>query len=249
MEELTHGGLFEGIGGFSIAARRCGIDTKWVCEINHYRKQILRQHFKDAHQYRDIRKLHTPPRVDIITGGFPCQNISVAGNGLGIIGEQSRLWAEYLRIIHHGRPRYVIIENSTQLRNKGLEIILHDLSKIGYDAQWQCLRATQFGYPHRRERLFVIAYSPEIRRRQTGYVPIFRSFTEIPGRAYRPVILPVPVKRIFPRRNPHDVSVNYGLPSGLDKNQISAIGDAVIPDIAEYLFRCVLHHFKNLNDK
>ena len=165
---------------------------------------------------------------------------------MGIIGEQSRLWAEYLRIIYESNPWYVIIENSTQLRNKGLEIILHDLSKIGYDAQWQCLRATQFGYPHRRERLFIVAYSAEIRRRQIGHVQIFRSINEIFGEPYRQVGLPVPIKRIFPKRNPGDVSGNYGLSTGLDRNQIAAIGDAVVPDIAEYIFRCVIEHYKQL---
>jgi len=240
MTLTTHAGVFEGIGGFSLGAQRAGLQTTWVCEINPFRKQILRTHFKHATQYRDIRSLHNPACIDILTGGFPCQNISVAGNGAGIVGRESRLWVEYYRIICECRPRYIIIENSSQLRNKGLEIIFCDLSKIGYHAQWECLRAYEFGYPHARERLFIVAYAPEVGRRQIGHVPVFGEINEVLGRPYRPVILPVPIKRIHPHSNNSNIHGNYGLSRGLDRSAIAAIGDAVLVDIAEYIIKCIL---------
>lgn len=235
----THAGVFEGIGGFSLAALRCGLTTKWICEINTYRKQILRQHFPHAYQYRNIVQLKNPERVDVLTGGFPCQDISVAGKAAGIIGPQSRLWAEYLRVIYESMPRYIIIENSSQLTNKGLEYILYDLAKIGYDAQWECLRAFDFGFPHIRERLFIVAYPAEIGRRKVGDVQIFQSITEILGEPYRQAVLSMPIKRVTPKSNNNSISGNYGLSKGLDRNAIAAIGDAVIPRIAEYIIKCI----------
>jgi len=245
MQLKTHGGLFEGIGGFSIGAARTGLTTKWVCEINPYRKQILRQHFQHAEQYRDIRKLTNPTKVDILTGGFPCQNISVAGNGSGIVGPESKLWHEYFRIIYEVQPRYIIIENSVQLRNKGFEYILHDLSKIGYDAQWECLRAIEFGYPHQRERLFIVAYPHKVGRfAESGELQIFKSIAEVFGKTPGQVDLPVPIKRIHPRTNNGHPLSDYGLSCGMDRQAIAAIGDSVLPDIAEYIFRCILLHNK-----
>lgn len=248
MNQLTHGGLFEGIGAFSLGAQRAGIITKWVCENNHWRKKILRKHFKDAQQYGDIRKLNAPPEVDIITGGFPCQDISVAGKFDGIIGEQSRLWYEYIRIVHQCRARYIVIENSIQLKNKGLEFILYDLAKAGYDAQWQVLSAEQFGYPHKRERLFIVAYASEIGRRQKWPIQIFGSITEILKRPYRQVVLPVPVKRIRWDSNSVDIRMRYGLSARMDRTRISAIGDSIVVDKAEYIMKAILR-FDNLTNQ
>ncbi|MDP1763062.1 MAG: DNA (cytosine-5-)-methyltransferase [Sediminibacterium sp.] len=235
----THGGLFEGIGGFSLGAKRCGLTTKWICELDKYRRNILRKNISDAHQFKNIRTTKSPPPVDLITGGFPCQNISTAGGRSGIIGTESQLWFEYLRIIYEVQPRYVIIENSTQLRNAGIEFILYDLSKIGYDAEWECLQASQFGYRHKRERCFIVAYPSEIRRNQIGNVQIFKEINEILGDTYRPVDLSMPIKRFNRATNSNDVRNNYGFSKGLDRNRIAAIGDAVSPDIAEYIIKCI----------
>ena len=236
----THAGVFEGIGAFSLAAQRCGIKTEWTCEINHWRKKILRKQFPDVKQHNDIRKLSYPPPVDVLTGGFPCQDISVAGNFTGIIGEQSRLWYEYIRVIHEVGPRYVIIENSVQLKSKGLEFILYDLAKAGYDAQWQVLSAEQFGYPHKRERLFIVAYAAEIGRGQKRPVQIFQKITDVLERPYRQIVLPMQIKRIKWDSDSSDVRMCHGLSARMDRTRISAIGDAIIPDIAEYILKCII---------
>ena len=102
----------------------------------------------------------------IITGGFPCTDISVAGKGAGIIeGKQSSLWFEYWRVIRELRPRFAIIENVAMLTNRGLDVVLSSLAEIGYDAEWQDIRAEDMGAPHRRERIWIVAYPERDGRR------------------------------------------------------------------------------------
>ena len=148
--ELTHGSLFSGIGGFEVGAERAGIKTIWNCEFEDFQSNVLKKIDKDAEQYRDIRTANITRYVDIISGGFPCQDISVAGKMVGIKGERSGLWSEMWRTIRVVRPKYVIIENSPALLIRGFEQVLCDLSKIGYDAEWQVISNIAFGYPHRK---------------------------------------------------------------------------------------------------
>ena len=95
--------------------------------------------------------------IDVICGGFPCQDISTAGKGAGITGERSGLWKEYARIIGEVRPRYVIVENVAALLGRGIERVLGDLAALGYDAEWHCIPASAVGAPHRRDRIWIIA--------------------------------------------------------------------------------------------
>jgi site-specific DNA-cytosine methylase len=94
----------------------------------------------------------------VLSGGFPCQDISYAGKGEGIDGERSGLWSEYARIIRELRPRYVVVENVAALLGRGMERVLGDLAAIGYDAEWQSIRASDVGAPHRRERIWIVAH-------------------------------------------------------------------------------------------
>lgn len=154
---LTHGSLFSGIEGFGLGAALAGIKTVWSCELEDYQTLIIKKNFGEQHEInRDIRTYKNPSFVDIISGGFPCQDISIAGKGVGIIGERSGLWSEMFRIIRKVRPRYVLIENSPMLVVRGFEQVLCDLSEIGYDAEWQCLSGTDFGIQQNRERLIVL---------------------------------------------------------------------------------------------
>jgi DNA (cytosine-5)-methyltransferase 1 len=104
--------------------------------------------------------------IDVICGGFPCQDISVAGRGAGIEGSRSGLWSEYARIIGELRPRYVIVENVAALLGRGLDRVLGDLAEIGFDAEWHCIPASAVGAPHRRDRLWLVAYPNGGRQRQ-----------------------------------------------------------------------------------
>jgi DNA (cytosine-5)-methyltransferase 1 len=98
------------------------------------------------------------PPVDVLCGGFPCQDISLAGRGAGIGGERSGLWGQYARLVGELRPRYVLVENVSALLARGLDVVLADLHTLGYDAEWDCLPASAFGAPHRRDRIWLVAY-------------------------------------------------------------------------------------------
>jgi DNA (cytosine-5)-methyltransferase 1 len=105
--------------------------------------------------------------VDCIAGGFPCQDISLAGKGAGLEGERSGLWREYARIVAEIRPRFVFVENVAALTARGLDRVLADLAALGFDAEWLCVRASDVGAPHKRERIFVLAHAPGIAERES----------------------------------------------------------------------------------
>lgn len=157
--------LFSGIGGFSLGLEAAGMRTVAFCEIDPYCRRVLARHWPEVPCYEDIRTL-THQRlatdgiaVDVMCGGFPCQDISVAGSGAGLTGERSGLWFEYLRLIGEIRPTWVIIENVSIFRSRGLDVVLGGLSEIRYDAEWHCIPASALGAPHRRDRIWIVAYS------------------------------------------------------------------------------------------
>lgn len=232
--ELTHGSLFSGIEGFGLGAALAGIKTEWSCEFEKYQTKVIKKNLGDEHTvYGDIRTLENPPFVNIISGGFPCQDISVTGKGAGIKGSRSGLWGQMHRIIGEVRPDYVIIENSPLLRKRGFEYVLHGLSEIGYDAQWQCLRGSFLGLQQLRERIYIIAYSNSNFSEQQRNRQIFRE-------PYLPWELP----RVYPgwkeRRDlpePRTFRSVNELPDLVDRNK--CVGNAVQPLMAQYLFECI----------
>ena len=164
-KQITIGSLFSGIGGFELGLERAIPNSKtiWQCEQNKFARKVLNKHWKDVPIYDDIKEMKhgTIDIVDIICGGFPCQDISQAGKGKGIAnGERSGLWFEMLRIIDMVRPRIAIAENVTAITQKGrgMDIVISSLSQIGYDVEWIDVRASDEGAPHKRERIFFIAY-------------------------------------------------------------------------------------------
>jgi site-specific DNA-cytosine methylase len=164
--------LFSGIGGFSLGLERTGgFETVAFCEIDPFCRKVLAKHWPTVRQYEDVKTL-TAERLsadgvvpDVICGGFPCQDISFAGKGAGIEGERSGLWSEYARLIGELRPEYVIVENVAALLSRGLDRVLGDLASIGFDAEWHCIPASAVGAPHRRDRLWLVAY-PECSERR-----------------------------------------------------------------------------------
>jgi DNA (cytosine-5)-methyltransferase 1 len=157
---LNVGSLFAGIGGFDLGFERAGMHTAWQVEQDPYCRAVLARHFPDAERFEDVRDVgaHNLAPVDLICGGFPCQDISVAGRGEGIDGARSGLWSEYARIVGELRPRYVVVENVAALLRRGLGRVLGDLAALGYDAEWDCIPASAVGAPHRRDRLWLVAY-------------------------------------------------------------------------------------------
>ena len=155
--------IFSGIGGFSIGLEAASMQTVAFCEINPFCRQILKKHWPSVPIFSDItvidkEDLKALPRIDIIAGGFPCQDISVAGKKKGIAAKRSGLWKEFARLINEIGPKYAIIENVANLRSTGLISVLQDLWAIGYNAEWHCIPASAFGAPHRRDRIWIIAY-------------------------------------------------------------------------------------------
>jgi DNA (cytosine-5)-methyltransferase 1 len=118
----------------------------------------------------DISTFSYSGDVDLVTGGFPCQDISIAGKGEGIEGERSGLWTEFKRVISEIRPRFALIENVPALTFRGLDRVLCDLAEIGYDAEWQCISASEVGAWHKRERIWIIAYPTSSRFSTGGYI-------------------------------------------------------------------------------
>lgn len=159
------GSLFSGIGGIEIGFKRQGFKTEWFVENDKYAQEILKKRFPETIIFDDITQVdfRTVPQVEILTGGFPCQDISNAGKQKGIEGERSGLWQEFKRAISEIRPKVAFIENVSALTHRGLDTVLCDLAEIRYDAEWYCVRASDVGAWHRRERIFIIAY-PSITR-------------------------------------------------------------------------------------
>ena len=157
---FTMGSLFAGIGGFDLGFERAGFKTLWQVEIDPYAQKVLAKHFPEAKRYGDIRdcgRANLVP-VDVICGGFPCQDISNAGLRAGMAGERSGLWGEMHRIIGELRPRFVLVENVAALLGRGIGRVLGDLAEIGYDAEWEVISAADVGAPHLRERVWIICY-------------------------------------------------------------------------------------------
>ena len=164
--------LFSGIGGFSLGLERTGgFETVAFCEIEEYPRKVLAKHWPEVPCYHDVREVtkelldRDGIAVDVITGGFPCQDLSVAGKLAGIEGERSGLWSEIVRLIGELRPRYVIVENVANLLRGPFEqpggwfsTVLRDLAECGYDAEWENIPASALGACHRRERVWIVGY-------------------------------------------------------------------------------------------
>jgi DNA (cytosine-5)-methyltransferase 1 len=241
--ELTHGSLFSGIGGFEEGAKLAKIATLWNCEYESFQRSILKKHYQESKQYEDIRQAIIRERVNIISGGFPCQDISVAGKMEGITGSRSGLWSEMFRIIRDSRPEYAIIENSPALLIRGFERVLCDLSEIGYDAEWQVISNIAFGYPHKRERLYVIAYTNEIGlqsniRTNGGFKSVFKQWTSNQNDGY------TLSKRIHEIGQSEVIRNGNGFQSWT--HRVGSIGNAVNPTIAYYLFECIKSHYERV---
>lgn len=159
MNQLRHLDIFAGIGGFSLGLQRAGL-TKPVCfvEIDPFCQRVLEQHWPGTPCDDDVRtREFTEGEADVITGGFPCQDLSLAGLGTGLSGARSGLYRHAIRAVRLVRPLYAILENVAALLGRGLGTVLGDLAEIGYDAEWHCIPASTVGAPHQRDRVWIIA--------------------------------------------------------------------------------------------
>jgi DNA (cytosine-5)-methyltransferase 1 len=166
--DLSSISLFAGIGGIDLGLRPLGVRTVCFVEREAYAAGVLASRMAegsldDAPIWSDVSTFDGRPwrgRVGLIAGGFPCQDISNAGQRAGIVdGESSGLWREYVRIVREVGPRFVFVENVSALLVRGLDVVLGDLASLGFDAEWGVFRASDVGAPHRRERVFILAHA------------------------------------------------------------------------------------------
>ena len=232
---MTVGSLFAGIGGFDLGFERAGYEIKWQVEIDEYCQKVLAKHWPNVKRYGDICDVTGKQigYVDVITGGFPCQDISNAGKGAGIEGERSGLWKEMQRIICEVRPRYVVVENVAALLGRGIGTVLGDLAASGYDADWQCRPASAFGAPHRRNRVWIVADTQ-------SDVPSEPRRTRPGGGGFNNIGLPATgrISTDHWATEPDVGRVAHGIPARV--HRLRGLGNAIVPQIAEWIARRIL---------
>lgn len=243
--------LFSGIGGFSLGLERAklegaeidGFETVAFCEIEGFPRKVLAKHWPDVPCYHDVREL-TAERlaadgiaVDVITGGFPCQDISFAGKGAGLAGERSGLFYEVARLVGELGPNAVVLENSAMLLGRGLADVLGALASLGYNAEWHCIPAGAIGAPHERDRIWLIAYPDSERRGQynSPSIAILSSLAGYSnGSGFEGWQTP------WERQLEAVCRVDDGLRGQMDKLGFQALGNAVVPQIPELIGNAIL---------
>lgn len=284
--------LFSGIGGFSLGLERAGMETVAFCEMDKDCQMVLKKHWPEVPIVSDVQNLNKktiekikfeaercarsshemshPPRfesIDVICGGFPCQDISVAGHKEGLDGKRSGLWFEFKRLIKEIKPRYAIIENVGNLRSKGLAAIIKDLWSIGYVGEWHLISARSLGAPHLRDRIWIIAY-PDSKRleRQRKSSRIQEEHTDSDSstdiiadsndfRLWKPFASEKEKQQWWTETAlslshwEETQSIVCGVDDGLSrgverhrKQRIKQLGNAVIPQIPELIGRAIMKH-------
>jgi DNA (cytosine-5)-methyltransferase 1 len=202
---------------------------------------VFAEHWHGVPIYEDVREL-TAARlvadgiaVDVICGGFPCQDLSTSGRGDGLDGERSGLWRDFARLICEVRPQFVIVENSPELLNGWMGDVLGPLAQFGYDAEWECIPALAVGAPHKRNRVWIIAYPTGFRQPgQGGLLNAIRS-TPHPYREASGLVDAVQGNAVPFVCDRHD-----GVSAQLAEYQLHALGNAVVPQIPEMIGRAIL---------
>lgn len=260
-EKLRVLDLFSGIGGFSLGLERTGgFETVAFCEIEDFPRRVLAKHWPGVPCYDDVRTL-TGARlaadgitgVNVITGGFPCQDLSVAGKQRGMgEGTRSGLWSEIVRLVGELRPQYVIVENVAALlsgpserRGGWFGRVLGDLAECGYDAEWENIPAAAVGLSHLRERAWFMAYPQQVKRLR----PIFAGY-DAAKRAWGNSAVGMQnglrsevgssVPSVFGTRV--DQPGHIGVVDGFSDwpHRLAALGNAVVPQIPELIGRAIL---------
>lgn len=252
------GSLFSGIGGLELGLEWSGLGrTVWQVERDPYCRAVLAKHWPAAERFDDVCTVgaSTLAPVDLICGGFPCQDVSGAGKGAGLAGERSGLWREYARIVGELQPRWVVVENVLSGASRWLDVVVRNLEELGYAALPVPLAAEDVGAPHRRRRVFIVARSAHSDRNElreqsgwwAGSPGSTPSLARIDG-ARGDVADPNGVRELQPERRigeqwrrssdgswwstePDVGRVAHGVPARA--HRLRALGNAVVPQCAE----------------
>lgn len=226
--------LFAGAGGGILGGKLLGWRTVCAVERDAYAAQVLAQRQNDGILepfpiWSDVQFFDGKPWrgiVDVVSGGFPCQDISAAGKGAGITGERSGLWSEMARIIGEVRPRFVFVENSPALVNRGLGTVLGDLVSLGFDCEWGVFSGRCAGAPIERERVFIAGTNKINGKERLGNIERQAALSKGHRGQCPSFWLQAP-------------PVSFGMEHGLDSymDQVSAIGNGQIPIVAATAFR------------
>lgn len=276
---LTMGSLFAGIGGLehgfeSHPSKR--FRTAWQVECNAYASRVLEKHWPTVLRHDDVCTWPTPntPPIDVLLAGFPCQDISFNGKGAGLDGKRSGLFWETMRIVREMGPRWIVLENVPALLapGRGMERVLGSLASLRYDAEWSTVSASEVGAPHKRNRLFIIAWKDDV----MGNPPLFRvqglrSFGEQVASSHDQKELPLrtgetisasdrPNGEAFTRldrvvdgfshwvHEPPIARVSSGVAKRADR--IKCLGNAVVPQVAQVVAERLLeiHDERRMED-
>lgn len=237
--------LFSGIGGFSLGLERTGgFETVAFCEIDPFCQKVLKKHWPDVEVFKDVTRLKFKQNVDLVTAGFPCQDISYAGAGAGLEGERSGLFWFVLRAACMvGRPN-LLLENVAGLLTRGICSVLGALATFGYDAEWHCIQASRVGQPHLRDRIWIFANPTNIEingaaKRGIRSQPNRITFDAGIYGQFAKHTKPDAGRGIFKSYSaPRICRVDDGFSQGVDRD--SALGNAVVPKIPEMIGHAIL---------
>jgi DNA (cytosine-5)-methyltransferase 1 len=259
------GSLFSGIGGLELGLERAGVgEVIWQCEIDPFCRAVLAKHWPNVTRFEDVTRPRDWPKVDVICGGFPCQDVSSAGKRRGLGGERSSLWWHFASVVQQVAPRFVVVENVTSGKRKWLPQVRRSLHLLGYDSVALGIAARDVGAPHRRERVFVVAhaYREHLRKQPGGggrgsrrpRQALAREHGEacaladadgprLEGQDERGEELAESARRGIAGRGawsaePEVGRVAHGVPGRVDR--MRALGNAVVPQCAEVAGRVIL---------
>ena len=251
----TVGSLFAGVGGMELGLQAAGWEVKWQVEQNEYCQRVLEKHWPDTPRWDDVTTFPSPDwpmellEVDMICGGWPCQDISNAGRKKGLKGERSGLFYEIIRLARHIKPQWLLLENVSGLLRRGMGEVLRSLAEIGYDAEWHCLSAaTCTGAPHVSDRCFLICHvadTASVGQQEPG----------TPGDAsdQTPVITREAVESFNGRvrhlweSEPELGRVATRIPNRL--HRLTGLGNSCVPQVAEFIGMSILKFDKERGDE
>ena len=234
--------LFSGIGGFSLGLERTGgFETVAFCEIDPFCRKVLAKHWPSVPCFESVTdNEHTEQQADIITAGFPCQDISFAGAGAGLAGTRSGLWREVVRAVRLVRPSLALVENVAALLARGMGKVLGDLAEIGYDTEWDCIPAVAIGAPHIRDRVWVVANN----RSQRGQGSFPEAVSQQPTFSWCENVRGASQ---LPRRSELYPSQLCRGGNGVSK-RLDACGNAVVSQIPEIIGNTILQAEKEMKE-